>query len=94
MSYLPGTQRVSISSLNEVLMAGGDHTTLENNLGLNVPVDQASEKHCGDLLTKGLPHERHWNLCTMIGLGPAPVGGWQKNEPEPETTHGASSSST
>jgi hypothetical protein len=82
MSYLPKTQKVSISALHEIFVDPKDHTSVDSTGGLYVLVDQPSETQCGDLLTKGLGHEAHWRLVEMVGLAAAPVEGW----PAPTTT--------
>ena len=41
---------------------------------------RSGETNDADLLTKGFPYDRHWELCTRIGMSHAPAEELEKIE--------------
>jgi hypothetical protein len=72
MSYVPRTQKISISALNEFYYGDPDVIS-DDRRSDNYLVRIASEDQLGDVYTKGLPAEQHWDLLFRAGLMPVPA---------------------
>jgi len=67
MSYIKRTQKVSIGSLKEVWC--GESPDLEDDEGHpNILLRVDSENNPSDVMTKGLPPEKHWKFLRWMGM--------------------------
>ena len=81
LAYLKKARRVSLGALHEYYVGDGNpERKASDEFTVNRLHHRSGETNDADLLTKGFPYDRHWELCTRIGMSHAPAEELEKIE--------------
>ena len=68
MAYLKKWKRVSISALHDVYVGENPSYEPDDAFSINRLLHISGERNGSDLLTKPMPHPRHWQLLGMLKM--------------------------